>query len=157
MDTLRLLHEQLYIAETDSKLPLRPFIVQLVENLCHLHEDQSGKVRLDFVIEEIELTPEVAVPVGLILNEFVTNSLKYAFDGSGGTIAVSVDRQEGEVLRLRISDNGKGLPSKIEAAKPGAGTGMKLIDGLAHQIGANPIWSSPDPGTALCLEFNGRD
>jgi two-component sensor histidine kinase len=157
IDTLRLLHEQLYIAETDSKLPLRPFIVQLVENLCHLHEDQSGKVRLDFVIEEIELTPEVAVPVGLILNEFVTNSLKYAFDGSGGTIAVSVDRQEGEVLRLRISDNGKGLPSKIEAAKPGAGTGMKLIDGLAHQIGANPIWSSPDPGTALCLEFNGRD
>jgi len=157
IDTLRLLHEQLYIAETDGRLPLRPYVVQLVENLCHLHEDQSENVRLDFAIEDIDLAPDVAVPVGLILNEFVTNSLKYAFDGSGGAIAVAVDRQEDGVLRLRVRDNGKGLPSKIAAYRPGSGTGMKLIDGLARQIGANPIWSSAESGTELCLEFSCRD
>ena len=153
--TLRLLHEQLYIAGSGERLPLRPFIVQLVENLCQLHEDQAGPVGLEFNIEEIELAPDVAVPLGLILNEFVTNSLKHAFDGRGGTISVEIDPQDGAVLRLRISDNGKGLPQKIETSKPGSGTGMKLIDGLAQQIGAEPIWSSGS-GAALCIEFDAR-
>ena len=156
IETLRLVHEQLYIAGATDRLRLRPFVMQLIENLCHLHEGQSGKVRLDFAVEEVELTPEVAVPVGLILNEFVTNSLKYAFDGRGGIIAVVVEPMERGGLRLRICDNGKGLPSEREAAKPGSGTGIKLIDGLARQIGAKPVWSSAEPGTVLCLEFNRR-
>jgi two-component sensor histidine kinase len=156
IETLRLVHEQLYIAGTADRLRLRPFIMRLVENLCHLHEAQSGKVRLDFAVEEVELTPKIAVPVGLILNEFVTNSLKYAFDGRGGIIAVAVERMERGGLRLRICDNGKGLPSESQAAKPGSGTGIKLIDGLARQIGAKPVWSSPQSGTALCLAFNRR-
>ena len=152
IDTLRLVHEHLYIAGTADRLRLRPFIMQLVENLCHLHEDQSGKVRLDFAMEEAELIPEVAVPLGLILNEFVTNSLKYAFEGRGGVIAVGVEVLERGGLRVRICDNGKGLPAERQAAKPGSGTGMRLIDGLARQIGAKPVWSSLEPGTALCLE-----
>ncbi len=156
IETLRLVHEQLYIAGAADRLRLRPFVMRLVENLCHLHEGQSGKVRLDFAVEEVDLTPEVAVPVGLILNEFVTNSLKYAFDGQGGIISVTVEPRERGGLRLRISDNGKGLPSEPQAAKPGSGTGMRLIDGLARQIGAKPVWSSPQPGTTLCLEFNRR-
>ncbi len=152
IETLRLLHEQLYIAGTADRLRLRPFVMQLVENLCHLHEAQAGRVRLDFAVEEVELTPEIAVPIGLILNEFVTNSLKYAFDGQGGIIAVAVEPLERSGLRLRISDNGKGLPSGPQASKPGSGTGMRLIDGLARQIGARPIWSS-EQGTTLCLEL----
>ena len=95
IDTLRLVHEHLYIAGTTDRLRLRPFIMQLVENLCHLHETQSGKVRLDFAIEEADLPPDVAVPLGLILNEFVTNSLKYAFDRRGGAIGVTVERRQG--------------------------------------------------------------
>jgi two-component sensor histidine kinase len=154
IETLRLIHEQLYAAGSADCLPLRPLIMQLVENLCHLHEAQSGKVRLDFAIDETNLPPEFAVPVGLILTEFVTNSLKYAFDGQGGVIAVRSEVLEHSGLRVRISDNGKGLPSEPQAAKPGSGTGMKLIDGLARQIGAKPVWSSADPGTALCLEFD---
>lgn len=155
IDTLRLLHEMLYIAGSVEELPLRPFIVQLVENLCQLNEHESGPIRLRFDIEEIKLAPDVAVPLGLILNEFVTNSLKYAFDGRGGTISVEIDPLESGVLRLRITDNGKGLPPRIEPSRPGSGTGMKLIDGLARQIGANPVWSS-GPGTALYLEFTSR-
>lgn len=155
IDTLRLLHEQLYITGAGDRLPVRPFIVQLVENLCQLHEDQAGPVGLEFNIEEIELAPDVAVPLGLILNEFVTNSLKHAFDGRGGTITVGIDPCEAGVLRLRIRDNGKGLPEKVEASRPGSGTGIKLINGLAQQIGAEPIWLSGS-GAALCMEFEAR-
>jgi two-component sensor histidine kinase len=48
-------------------------------------------VRLEFAIEEVEVSPERAVPLGLILNEFVTNSLRHAFDGQGGVIEVKMD------------------------------------------------------------------
>ena len=156
IETLRLLNDLLYQAGSVDRLRLRPFIVELVENLCRLHRGQAGDVRLDFAIDEVELSPEKAVPVGLILNEVVTNSLKYAFDGKGGTIAVAVEALPGDALRLKMRDNGKGLPAAAEAVKPGSGTGMKLIDGLARQIGAKAVWSSAEPGVALCLEFAAR-
>lgn len=90
IDTLRLVHEQLYAANTAKQLRLRPFVMQLLENLCHLHQEQSGQVRLEIEIEDVDLSPEIAVPLGLILTEFTTNSLKYAFDGNGGVIAVHI-------------------------------------------------------------------
>jgi two-component sensor histidine kinase len=156
IETLRLLNDLLYQASSVDRLRLRPFITQLIENLCRVHRGQAGDVRLDFAIDEVELSPERAVPVGLILNEFVTNSLKYAFDGRGGTIAVAVEALPGDALRLKVSDNGKGLPLTTEAGGGGSGTGVKLIDGLARQIGAKSIWSSAEPGVALCLEFAAR-
>lgn len=81
IETLRIVHEQLYAAGTTDRLRIRQFVMQLVESLCSMHEEQSGKVRLDLALEEVVLAPEAAVHLGLILNEFVTNSLKYAFDG----------------------------------------------------------------------------
>ena len=158
IETLRLVHEQLYAAGSADRLRLRPFITQLIENLCQLHEGQSGEVRLDFAVEEAELAPEVAVPLGLILTEFVTNSLKHAFDGRGGAIAVAVEAPEGGGLRVRVSDDGRGLPSEPRAAAgPGSGTGMRIIDALAGQIDAEPVWSSPrSGGTALSLETHRR-
>ncbi len=156
IEALRLLNDQLYVAGTVDRLRLRPFLTRLVENLCHLHRDQAGQVQLDFAIEDVEVSPEVAVPLGLILNEFVTNSLKHAFEGPGGVIGVAVETQDGGQVRLRVCDNGKGLPEGPQAARPGSGTGMKLIGGLAGQIGAKPVWSSAEPGTVLCIEFNNR-
>lgn len=155
IETLRLVHEQLYAAGTAECLRLRPFFMQLVENLCHLHREQSGLVRLDLAIEEAELSPELAVPLGLILNEFVTNSLNYAFDGRGGTIGVTVDVMRDRRIRIHLSDNGRGLPAEARPSRHGSGTGMRLIEGLARQIGAEPEWSRA-PGTALSFAFTGR-
>jgi two-component sensor histidine kinase len=154
IETLRLVNEQLYVAGSTDRLRLRPFAMQLVENLVHLHRHQSGGVKIDFAIEDVEFTPEVVVPLGLILNEFITNSLKYAFDGLGGTICVRVETLKGGVIRIHLADDGKGLPAAPHPPAPGFGTGMRLIDGLARQIGAKPVWSSsPGGGTALRLEF----
>jgi two-component sensor histidine kinase len=155
IETLRLVHEQLYAANSAERLPLRPYVTQLLENLCHLHEDKSGKVRLEIEVEDVDLTPETAVPLGLILNEFTTNSLKYAFDRRGGVIALTVEMLPTGGMRVHISDNGKGLPAGPRPAKAGSGTGMQLIKGLARQIGAVPHWSSTS-GTALSLEFTER-
>ena len=155
IETLRLLHEQLYVGGNTDRIRLRPFIMQLVEQLCHLHESDAGRIRLDFTIEEVELAPDVAVPFGLIVNEFVTNSLKHAFDGDGGSIEVCIDRMDTGHVRVRLGDDGKGLSEITSGSASDAGTGMKLIEGLARQIGAEAEWSSR-PGAELRLEFEAR-
>ena len=155
IDTLHLVNEQLYVAGTVDVLPLRPFVSRLVGNLCDLHRDKSGAVVPEVKIDEaVEVAPDIAVPLGLILNEFVSNSLKHAFDGKPGRIVVQVVPVDGERLRLCVSDNGRGFPSERQAAKPGSGTGIRLIEGLAQQIGAEPEWSSSPTGTVLRLEFS---
>jgi len=152
IETLRLVHEQLYIAGTADHLRVQPYMARLAEGLCHMHELQSGPVRLDIAIADVEFTPETAVPLGLILNEFVTNSLKYAFEGKGGVISIGIEPLAEDRVRVRFSDNGKGLPAEPRPSKPGSGTGMRLIEGLGRQLGAEPAWSSTG-GTALCLDF----
>jgi two-component sensor histidine kinase len=154
IDTLRLVHEQLYAANTAKQLRLRPFVMQLLENLCHLHQEHSGQVRLEIAIEDVDLSPDTAVPLGLILTEFASNSLRYAFDGEGGLLAVTIESDEDGAWTVRIRDDGKGLPLTAPAAKPGSGTGMKLIEGLAGQIGGKAQWSpAGQRGTELQLSF----
>lgn len=152
VESLRLVHEQLYAKGSAQRLPLRPYLVRLAENLLRLHEGQSGAVRLHPTIDDVELGPDMAVPLGLIVNEFITNSLKYAFDGRGGTIGISLAAAGRDLIRLRLSDDGRGLPA---APASGSGTGLRLIERLAQQVGARADWSSPG-GTALQLEFAPR-
>ncbi len=155
IDTLRLVHEQLHASGAADALPLRPYLTELVENLLRLHDGQADKVRLVFDIPEVELSVDTALPLGLLLNEFVTNSLKYAFDGGEGEIRITVEQAGGALLRLRAEDDGKGLPPDGAAPK-GSGSGRALIDGLARQSGARPVWSKPgEPGASFCLEFDG--
>ncbi len=152
IETLRLVHEQLYIGGLSDRLQLRSYVTQLLENLCGTRTGPAGNVRLDLAISDVDLPADLAVPLGLILNEFVTNSLKYAFDESGGTIAVVVEPLVSGLVRVRMSDDGRGLPAPPATAARGSSTGMRIMTGLARQIGAEPVWTV-DGGTALCLEF----
>ncbi|WP_076072957.1 sensor histidine kinase [Sphingomonas montana] len=154
IEALRLVHEHVYAAKNAGRLPLRPYVKQLLEGLVALHEEAA--VRLSVQMEDMEVGSDTAIPLGLILNEFTTNSMKYAFEGESkqALILVEAEQRDGR-LRVRISDNGKGLPAATKEARPGSGTGMALIARLSRQIGAKPDWSS-EQGTALCLEFERR-
>ena len=153
IETLRLVHEQLYQAGASDRLQLRPFLSRLVENLCHLHEGEAGGIKLDIDIADVELGPEAAVPIGLIANEFVTNSLKHAFGDEGGAITVSLDAV-GDRLHLCLRDDGIGLPRDLQSAGRGSGTGISLIEGLAGQLDADVTWPASEAGTTLCLELD---
>ncbi|MCA1971330.1 MAG: sensor histidine kinase [Caenispirillum sp.] len=125
----------------------------LVENICKLHDDVAA-VRVETRFDDADLSPDLAVPLGLIVNEFVTNSLKHAFDGRGGTILVSGERVADDRLHLHLRDDGKGLTRTNDGA-PAAetGTGLKLIRDLARQIDADAQWSTGQGGTQLTLDL----
>jgi two-component sensor histidine kinase len=127
--------------------------MQLLRGLLALHKEVP--VRLDVQMDDVEIGSDTAIPLGLILNEFTTNSMKYAFEGEGSHVKAVIRleaEQRGERLRIMICDNGSGLPTTAKDSRPGSGTGMALIAGLSRQIGAKPDWSATE-GTSLCLTF----
>ena len=130
IETLRLVHEQVYATGPTDRLALRPYVSNLLEGLLELHREVP--VRLDLRVGDVEIASDCAIPLGLILNEFTTNSLKYAFTGNGESCITAEAQARGKGLWFRISDNGKGLPTKPGLVRPGFGTGMAMIDGLVE-------------------------
>ena len=99
--------------------------------------------------DDVDLLIDRAVPLGLVLNEAVTNSAKHAFDGGTGAIAVRLVAGVGRgEARLSISDNGQG----IDPSQP-AGSGTRLIKSLAAQIGGQVEQESSKQGTTTTLQF----
>lgn len=92
-------------------------------------------ITLHCEVDHCNLDLDRAVPLGLIVNELVTNAIKYAFPvGAEGSISITL-ACHAEELVVVIADNGCGMPVQIEAAK-GTGLGMKLVEGMRRQIGA---------------------
>ncbi len=151
IETLRLAHEHVY-AEGNSTLSLRSYARKIVEHLVDLHGDQVGAIKLAVHIDDIKLSPDRAVPLGLVINEFATNSLKYAFGSGGGTISLRIERLTDNRIQVVIADDGCGLPTTPATGVYGSGTGMKLIGGLARQLQAETTWASVK-GTELKLVF----
>jgi two-component sensor histidine kinase len=103
-------------------------------------------------LANVVMSASTAVPLGLLVNEFVTNSLKYAFGDSAGVISVELAPVDDGRLRLSLCDNGRGLLPATDPAPGSSGTGIRIIEGLARQIGGRPQWKS-DGGTSLTVEF----
>ena len=94
----------------------------------------NQRIRFEFNLEPLELDVTQSVPLGLILNEAITNSIKYAFpDGRNAIIRISLSPFESNRWLLSISDNGIGIPPHVANRKPGS-LGMSLIEGLAEDL-----------------------
>lgn len=149
VDALRLLHDKLYLAGNVDKVDLGAYLGELAGTLLRFHAEDEHGIRLILEMRRMIVPPEQAAPLGLIVNEFITNSLKYAFDpATGGTIGLRLEPARGGELRVILWDDGRGLPEERSG-----GTGMRLVEGLARQLSARLDWSPAGPGTRLTLQF----
>jgi two-component sensor histidine kinase len=104
-------------------------------------------------IESEFLPTDRAIPVGLIVNELVTNALKHAFpDDTKGTVVVTLKRVPGE-LRLTVADNGRG----VDPRRADSGVGGRLVEGLAQQLGGQLKRESDSQGTTVRLILPSRE
>lgn len=147
VEALRLIHDKIYSMEAGTdRTCLGTYLAELAASLLSFHgKEVSARVRLASDIERLVVASDTAVPFGLITSEFITNSLKYAFGDRAGTIGLRVEHTETGQVRVTLWDDGLGLP-----AERAGGTGMKLIEGFANQVGATVAWSG-DGGTRLVL------
>jgi chemotaxis protein methyltransferase CheR len=135
---------------------MREFLQALCSDLATtIVGDQP--ISISVSADQVHLAAEQAVPVGLIVNEAVTNALKYAFpQGGAGRIAVELRRRGDDKLCLEIMDNGWGRESgsQDETASSG-GTGTRLIQALARQLDGDAEWQGP-PGTRVVVTVTQR-
>ena len=133
IEALRMVHDKIYRdGEGLDQTCLGTYLAELAASLLAFHgKEVSSRIRLVSDIERLHVSSDMAVPFGLITSEFITNSLKYAFGDGAGVIGLRVEAGSGDV-RVTLWDDGMGLPD----ARPGGGTGVSLIEGLARQVGA---------------------
>ena len=125
-------HRQLYQNKNVTKLNLKNYISQLAENIRNSFQNPNIQVYTN-VPENINLNAERSFPLGLIVNEFLTNSYKYAFDeNQKGLIKVSIQELKKEFL-IEVSDNGKGISSAIDFENSKS-FGLRIIKLLTEQL-----------------------
>lgn len=127
------IHESLYQTNDFSKIKFSEYITGLSKNLLHSYDIFDGLVDLKLNIGEVYLNLDLSIPCGLIINELVSNSLKYAFEeGERGTISIDLFNDNG-IIRLSVSDSGKGLPKNIDYRDTDS-LGLQLVVTLVEQI-----------------------
>jgi len=112
----------------------------------------GGSIDYGWDVEPVEAPPETAIPFGLLVQEALTNALKYgATEGGGIRISLFLHRREGGEVELRVSDEGPGFPRD----RPEKGLGMELMKALAAQLDGRLGFSSA-PGAVVSLCFTPR-
>ncbi len=129
---IAIVHELLYQSGTFTKINLRQYIDKLGNHILQTLSDPNKKVNIIKDIEDIEISLDKSVPLALVVNEIVTNSVKYAFkDRNEGVIRIECSRRGG-MIEVRINDDGPGLPdTKLNSGK---GIGITLIKGFIKQL-----------------------
>jgi len=128
----------------------REYLESLSMDIINFQAPRPIKIRLEIDIDDIPLEMDKCIPLGLITNELVRNSLKHAFPEGEGIITVNFKRQ-GDKCKLEISDNGKGLPKDFDIERLSS-LGLQLVLGLVRQLDGQLMIES-DGGTLFSIEF----
>jgi two-component sensor histidine kinase len=151
VQAIALIHQKLYQAEGVARIPMQDYVEEV---MAYLHESHclNQLVRLRVEVEPIELDVTQAVPLGLIINEALTNVFKYAFPGDRpGTVSLSLLRLGKATYQLTIADDGVGLPENYDPAGSRS-LGMTLLHGFSEQLCGALTITSP-PGLTINLVF----
>ncbi|MEO8415431.1 MAG: histidine kinase dimerization/phosphoacceptor domain -containing protein [Ginsengibacter sp.] len=151
MHAMSLIHQRLYQSDNLSCIDMHWYVQELA---AYMRESYASDKKIQFIlnIEKIELDVVQAVPLGLILNEAISNAIKYAFpNNKPGEIAITLKRLKDNNCSLTITDNGIGLPNGFDVQNSES-LGMSLLYGLSEQLGG-ALEVSNNNGLSLQVGF----
>jgi len=154
VQAMALVHEKLYQSKDLSKIDFAEYIQGLVTQLFDSYSLEAGQVREKINVVPVLLNIETAIPLGLIINELVSNSLKHAFPGNrSGELRVTLERSEDEHYdyALIIRDNGVGFPESLDFRHCDT-LGMVLVSILVKQL-HGVIQLDRNKGTTFTIKF----
>ena len=154
MHAMSIIHQKLYQTENLSGIDMSWYIKELV-NYLKISFDTENKIEFNLEVEPIELNLAQAVPLGLIMNEAITNAIKYAFPDGKGIIDIELKEISNLKNRLSILDNGIGLQPEFHNLERDS-LGMSLMMGLTEQLdGVFEINS--ERGVLITIEFTKKE
>ncbi|HEX9008882.1 MAG TPA: PAS domain S-box protein [Holophagaceae bacterium] len=154
IQAIALIHQKLKHAPDPTRLDLATYVETLAERLVRSYASTPTLVDLQIRVDPIRLGPDEAVPLGLVLNELVSNALQHAFpSGEGGSLEIDLERLPGGQALLRVADSGVGLPDGTDLDR--GGLGFQLVRALADQLGGT-LELERRRGVAIRLTFSPR-
>ncbi|SHJ27733.1 sensor histidine kinase [Pseudozobellia thermophila] len=152
--SMAMIHEMLYLRQNLSKIEFKIYVQELTEYLIKSLNDQQHDIDLVLDIPDVQLGIDTAIPLGLLINETVTNSLKYGFvESRKGCITISLKRNEAnDTYTLLVSDDGAGFPEHTDYRNTKS-LGLKLIHNLARQLHGSVRRIKAAKGTCYSITF----
>ncbi len=149
--SMALVHQKLYQSKDFSEIDFSEYLKQLTEHLLHVFKSRQGDIKIAVEAANVNLSIDLAIPCGLILNELISNSLKYAFPpGNKGIITIKFKYQESG-YEIIVSDNGIGFPEDINY-RDTKSLGLQLVNTLVGQI-EGTITMKVSSGTEFTIQF----
>jgi PAS domain S-box-containing protein len=150
--SMAFIHEILFQSGDIAKIDFSEYIKNISIQLFRSYDAHSKNINLVINVKDIMMDVDTAIPCGLIVNELVSNSLKYAFiDGRKGEISIELSSDHSGMLTLIVSDNGIGFSEKIDFEKMES-LGLKLVVALANQL-AGTVELDHSKGTTFKITF----
>jgi PAS domain S-box-containing protein len=150
INSMALIHQQLYESKSFATISFNQYLKELVVFLCNTYMINSDRIELLAPEEDVLFSIDIAVPLGLIINELVTNSFKHAFnEHEVGKVIIHVANKNSKDILITIKDNGRGFPEELDFFNPST-LGLQLIHSLTEQI-SGIIKLMPGEGTHINL------
>ncbi len=148
VQSIGIVHQKLYQGKNLGAIEMKDYFLNLSESIL----DSFGadeRVKIELAMEKLDVDIDTAVPLGLIVNELLTNTLKYAFpNGSGGKVFIKLEKRKDNILHLEVSDNGIGKSGFTH----GTGFGSQLISLLTRQL-SGKMREEIKNGTRIFFDF----
>ncbi|MDX1317953.1 MAG: sensor histidine kinase, partial [Xanthomarina gelatinilytica] len=150
VQSMGIIHQKLYQGENLGSIEMKDYFINLSEGILDTFNSED-QIKIECAMEQLELDVDTAVPIGLIVNELLTNALKYAFpENQKGNIQISLLKDKPDTLTLKVVDNGIGKTQGI--APKGTGFGSQLIKLLTKQLNGEMKEESHN-GTSVLFHF----
>jgi two-component sensor histidine kinase len=132
VQAMSLIHQRLYNTDNLSTLNLKLYLTELAESLMQAYGYSADSFDLQINADNPELDVDLAIPIGLIVNELITNSFKYAYEGIEHP-SLTINFKNDKDITLQLQDNGIGIDESVMSKNAGS-FGKKLIKGLTNQV-----------------------
>jgi two-component sensor histidine kinase len=151
--SMSLIHEKLYKSENISKVDFKKYVIELVNEIRYSYPDKKDRVIFVTHCDDLLIDLGKAIPCGLLLNELITNSVKYAFEGKEGKGQVNLDiTRANDRIYLKYADNGIGF-NVVESSTNTESLGMILIESLIEQLDAKGGYDD-NTGKSFSIRFS---
>ncbi len=149
--SMAMIHEKLYHSHNLSQLNIEEYLNNLVQDILRSYSGVSSRITANVDVEDVYLNIDTALPMGLLVNELISNSIKHAFPEGKGDIDVKLELNGNEYI-LTVSDNGIGLPEDVDPFQASS-LGLKLVVSLSIQLEGN-LEVRRDGETSFILTFS---
>ena len=148
VQSIGIVHQKLYQGKNLGAIEMKDYFFNLSESILDSFGAEE-RVNIELAMDKLDVDIDTAVPLGLIVNELLTNTLKYAFpESQTGNVRISLEKKNNGVLHLEVSDNGVGKSGITE----GTGFGTQLVSLLTQQL-SGTMWEVIKNGTTILFDF----